>query len=55
MPTPAPFPEDAIKQITKSGFTREQAVEELKLTNGDAMKALVALMAKSLSVPKRKR
>lgn len=53
--TPAPFPEDTIKHITKSGFTREQAVEELRLTNGDATKALVSLMAKSLSMPKRKR
>jgi NACalpha-BTF3-like transcription factor len=53
--TTASFSEDAIKQITKSGFTREQALEELKLTNGDATKALVSLMAKSLSMPKRKR
>jgi len=52
---PTPFPEDTIKHITKSGFTREQAVEELKLTNGDATKALVSLMTKSLSLPKRKR
>jgi len=49
------FSEESIKHITKSGFSREQAVEELKLTNGDATKALVSLMAKSLSVPKRKR
>jgi hypothetical protein len=53
--TPAAFPEDAIKHITKSGFTRDQAIEELRLTNGDATKALVSLMAKSLSMPKRKR
>ncbi len=49
------FSEDSIKHITKSGFTREQAIEELKITNGDPTKALVALMAKSLSMPKRKR
>ena len=49
------FSEDTIKHITKSGFTREQAIEELKVTNGDPTKALVSLMAKSLSVPKRKR
>ncbi|CAF1604019.1 unnamed protein product [Adineta ricciae] len=49
------FPEDTIKHITKSGFTREQAIEELKVTNGDPTKALVSLMAKNLSVPKRKR
>ncbi|UJR13301.1 hypothetical protein I4U23_000319 [Adineta vaga] len=49
------FSEDAIKHITKGGFTREQALEELKVTNGDPTKALVSLMAKSLSMPKRKR
>ena len=49
------FSEDTIKHITKGGFTREQAIEELKVTNGDPTKALVSLMAKSLSVPKRKR
>jgi NACalpha-BTF3-like transcription factor len=53
--TSGSFPEDSIKHITKSGFTREQAIEELRLTNGDATKALVSLMAKSLSMPKRKR
>ncbi|CAF4188374.1 unnamed protein product [Rotaria magnacalcarata] len=53
--TPSPFPEDSIKHITKGGFTREQAIEELKLANGDATKALVSLMTKSLSIPKRKR
>lgn len=49
------FLEDGIKHLTKSGFTREQAIEELRLTNGDPTKALVSLMAKSLSMPKRKR
>jgi len=53
--TPSPFSEDSIKHITKSGFTREQAIEELKQTNGNPTKALVSLMAKSLSMPKRKR
>ncbi|CAF1170790.1 unnamed protein product [Rotaria sordida] len=53
--TSSQFPEDSIKHITKSGFTREQAIEELRLSNGDATKALVSLMTKSLSVPKRKR
>jgi len=53
--TPTPFSEDSIKHITKGGFTRDQAIEELKLTNGDATKALISLMAKSLSMPKRKR
>ena len=49
------FPEESIKHITKSGFTREQAIEELKSSNGDATKALVSLMARSLAIPKRKR
>ncbi|CAF0932685.1 unnamed protein product [Adineta steineri] len=51
--TPSPFPEKSITEITKKGFTREQAIEELKLANGDIMKALVSLMAKSLAKPKR--
>lgn len=38
----------------KKGFTREQAIEELKITNGDVTKALVTLMTKSLATPKRK-
>ncbi|UJR34068.1 hypothetical protein I4U23_021478 [Adineta vaga] len=53
MLTPSPFPEQSINELTKKGFTREQAIEELRSTNGDVMKALVALMAKSLSKPKR--
>lgn len=50
---PSPFPERSINEITKKGFTREQAIEELKSTNGDVMKALVSLMAKSLGKAKR--
>ncbi|CAF4370193.1 unnamed protein product, partial [Rotaria sp. Silwood2] len=52
--TASPFPEKDIKALTKKGFTREEAIEELKLTNGDATKALVTLMAKCLGKPKRK-
>lgn len=52
---PSSFPEDSISHITKSGFTREQAIEELTTSNGDATKALISLMTKSLSMPKRKR
>jgi hypothetical protein len=51
--TPSPFPEKSVSEITKKGFTREQAIAELQTTNGDVTKALVALMAKSLSKPKR--
>ena len=49
------FPEETIREITKNGFTREQAIEELKGANGDSKKALISLMTKSLSMPKRKR
>jgi NACalpha-BTF3-like transcription factor len=55
LPTPSPFQEKAIKEIMKKGFTREQAIEELKLTNGDVTRALVTLMAKSLGKPKQKK
>lgn len=51
----SPFPDETIREITKNGFTREQAIDELKLVNGDSKKALISLMAKSLSMPKRKR
>ncbi len=54
-PTPSPFPEKDVKEIMKKGFTREQAIEELKLTNGDVTKALVTLIAKSLGKPKPKK
>lgn len=53
--TSTSYSEDSIKHITKSGFSREQAIEELRLTNGDPTKALISLMAKSLAMPKRKR
>ncbi len=51
--TRSPFPEKVIKEITKKGFTREQAIEELKATNGDANKALITLITKSLTKPKQ--
>ncbi|CAF1271473.1 unnamed protein product, partial [Didymodactylos carnosus] len=49
------YPEQSVTHITKHGFTQEQAVNELKLFQGDANKALTSLMTKSLSLPKRKR
>ncbi|CAF3250242.1 unnamed protein product [Rotaria socialis] len=52
--TPSPFPEKDIKEIVKKGFTREQAIEELKSTDGDVTKALVTLITKSLTIYKRK-
>ena len=51
---PSPYPVQDIQKITKRGFTREQAIEELRLFNGDVTKALVSLMAKSLGNPKKK-
>jgi len=53
--SPSPFPEKVIQEITKKGFTREQAIEELKSSNGDVTKALVTLMAKALGKPKQKK
>jgi NACalpha-BTF3-like transcription factor len=53
--TPSPFPEKDLKEIMKKGFTREQAIQELKLTNGNVTQALVSLMTKSLSKPKPKK
>lgn len=53
--TASPFPEKAINEITKKGFSREQAVEELKSTNGDVTKALIQLMTKNLAKSKIKK
>jgi DNA damage-inducible protein 1 len=44
--------EAAIQEIVKSGFSRSQAIQELKNFNGDVQKALAALVAKSLQFPK---
>lgn len=40
--------EENIRKIMNSGFTREQAVQELRRCNGDVEVALTALLAKSL-------
>ena len=45
---PPQFPEAAIQQITSSGFSREQAVEELQQCNGNPELALTSLLAKSI-------
>lgn len=50
----SPYPPGDIQKIVKQGFTREQAIEELKLFNGDVKKALVSLMTKSLNNSKKK-
>ncbi|KAK3743412.1 hypothetical protein QZH41_011547, partial [Actinostola sp. cb2023] len=47
------FPEEKILQITKMGFTREEAVQELRRCNGDCNLAAASLLAKSLKVPPR--
>ncbi|CAF5196546.1 unnamed protein product [Rotaria magnacalcarata] len=52
--TPSSFPEKDIREITKKGFTRERAIEELKSTDGDVTKALVTLITKSLTIYKQK-
>lgn len=52
--TSSPYPLEDIQKIIKQGFTREQAIEELKLFNGDVKKALVSLMTKSLTNSKKK-
>ena len=48
------FPEKTIQDIMKKGFTREEVIVELKNNQGDPMKAIVALMAKSLTKPRAK-
>ena len=48
-PVASTFPEASIRQITSNGFSREQAVRELRKANGDVNTALGALFAQSLS------
>lgn len=43
------FPEATIVQITRMGFTREQAIQGLTKANGDVNNALSFLFAQSLS------
>ncbi|CAH1395044.1 unnamed protein product [Nezara viridula] len=42
------FSEDEVKELVNLGFTREQAIAELRMFNGDKNKAMAALFAKSL-------
>ena len=42
----SPFPEFSIRQITDNGFSREQAVEELRNSGGNVDEALASLLAK---------
>lgn len=43
--------EDNIQLIIKMGFTREEAIQELRKCNGDVNLAAASLLAKSLKVP----
>ncbi|KAL5013498.1 hypothetical protein ScPMuIL_007768 [Solemya velum] len=45
------FPEEVVRQLMAKGFPRESVVEELRKANGNSEKALVTLLAKSLSIP----
>ena len=42
------FPEESITMIVSSGFTRSEAIEELKKCNGDVEKAKICLLTKAL-------
>lgn len=44
--------ESAVQEIVRSGYSRSQAIQELKNFKGDVQKALAALVAKSLQLPK---
>ena len=44
------FPESDILKITSNGFSRSEAIKELDKCNGDADKALVCLLARSLKI-----
>lgn len=44
------FPEGAIQQITALGFSRDDAIRELRQTNGNAQLALAALLARSIKL-----
>lgn len=42
------FPESDVMKIVSNGFTRSEAIDELKKCNGDVDKALVQLLAKAI-------
>lgn len=45
------FPESHISRLVNYGFRREDAIEELRIANGNVEIALAALLAKSLMMP----
>ncbi|KAF6037934.1 DDI2 [Bugula neritina] len=49
-PTPI-YPEHLVQTLISNGFSRQQAEQELAQTGGDLQKALMNLLAKSLSMP----
>ena len=48
---PAGVTEVNVKKITDQGFSRQQAIDELKKQNNNVDQALVALLAKSFQMP----
>lgn len=42
------FNEEAVRDVVSLGFTREQAINELRMHNGNKTQAVAALFAKSL-------
>ena len=43
------FPESSIQQVMAAGFSRAEAVEELRRCDGNAALALTALLARSIT------
>jgi hypothetical protein len=48
------FPEADIQKIISRGFSRQQAMAELRHSSGDVNKALIALISKSLAKATKK-
>ena len=49
--TTTPFPEEKIQQIVQMGFSREDAISELRRCNGDVTLASASLLARSIKLP----
>ncbi|XP_071502846.1 protein DDI1 homolog 2-like [Diadema antillarum] len=47
------FPEADVKKLVDMGYTRDQVLAELRKSSGDVNKALMGLIAKSITVPKQ--
>ncbi|WAR14340.1 DDI2-like protein [Mya arenaria] len=47
----SPFPEHVIRNLVENGFSRHDVIRALTEANGDAQKALMALLARSLQFP----